>query len=160
MNIAPLIRVKYTWLCKLTLLLVILLQPGTRIHAQKNRVEITGDVAVTELVQKHIEFNERLKTVPGYRIQIVSLSGSNAKNNAFELKNRFLSSYPDMTAYLIFDEPNFKVKIGDFISRLDAYVFLQYIKDEYPGTIVRDNVYPIRLNLDDLVPETDDDANE
>lgn len=160
MNIAPLIRVKYTLLCKLTLLLVILLQPGTRIHAQKSRVEITGDVAVTELVQKHIEFNERLKTVPGYRIQIVSLSGSNAKNNAFELKNRFFTSYPDMTAYLIFDEPNFKVKIGDFISRLDAYVFLQYIKDEYPGTIVRDNVYPIRLNLDDLVPETDDDANE
>lgn len=160
MNTVPLIRKKCTLLCKLTLLLVILLQPGTRIHAQKSRVEVTGDVAVTELVQKHIEFNERLKTVPGYRIQIVSLSGSNAKNNAFELKNRFLTSYPDVTAYLIFDEPNFKVKIGDFISRLDAYVFLQYIKDEYPGTIVRDNVYPIRLNLDDLVPETDDDANE
>ena len=36
-----------------------------------------------------------------------------------------------MTAYIVFDEPNFKVKVGDFRTRLDAYVYLQYIKNNY-----------------------------
>lgn len=123
-----------------------------------HKIEITGDVAVTELVEKHIEFNDRLKTCPGYRIQIASLSGNNAKSNAFALRDNFLREYPDMTAYITFDEPNFRVKIGDFKTRLDAYIYLQYIKSNYPGLIMRDNVYPIRLDLDTLIPETDEDA--
>lgn len=124
----------------------------------RRAVEVTGDVAVQQLVEKHIEINDRVKTIPGYRIQIASLSGNNAKNSAFALKDNFLIAHPDMTAYIIFEEPNFKVKIGDFSTRLDAYVYLQYIKATYPGVIVKDNVYPIRLDLDTLIPETDEDA--
>lgn len=125
---------------------------------RKGRTEIVGDVAVTQLVEKHIDFNERVKTVPGYRIQIGSFSGANSKNTAFALKEKFLATYPEITAYLVFDEPNFRVKVGDFTTRLEAFVFLQRIKNVYPGNITKDNVYPIRLNWDDLVPETDEDA--
>ena len=120
---------------------------------------ITGDVAVTQLVEKHIEFNERVRTVPGFRIQIASLSGANSKAAAFALKNKFKELYPEVEAYLVFDEPNFKVKVGDFITKLDAYVFQQKIKPTFNGNIVKDNIYPIRLDWSDLVPETDDDAN-
>lgn len=141
------------------LLLIITLLSTTNLWAQKRgHSEIVGDTKVSQLVEKHIELNERVKTIPGYRIQIASLSGANSKANAFALKDRFLETYPDMTAYLVFDEPNFRVKIGDFITRLDAYIFYQRIKAAYPGTIVKDNVYPIRLNLEDLIPETDEDA--
>lgn len=124
-------------------------------HAQ---TEIIGDVAVTQLVEKHIEFNERVKTVPGFRIQIASLSGANSKAAAFALKNKFKELYPEVEAYLVFDEPNFKVKVGDFITKLDAYVFQQKIKPTFNGNIIKDHIYPIRLEWDDLVPETDEDA--
>lgn len=143
----------------ITLLLFLLICSAPIWAQRKGHTEIIGDVKVAQLVEKHIEFNDRVKTIPGYRIQIASLSGANSKNNAFALRDRFIATYPEMTAYLVFDEPNFRVKVGDFISRLDAFVFLQRIKAVYPGTIVKDNVYPIRLNWDDLVPETDDDAN-
>lgn len=142
----------------LSLLTILCLCSSATFAQRKGHTEFTGDVSANQLVEKHIEFNERVKTVPGFRIQIASLSGNNSKNKAFELKENFLNTYPEMTAYLVFDEPNFKVKVGDFTTRLDAYVFLQKIKSVYPGTIIKDNVYPIRLNWDDLVPESDEDA--
>ena len=128
-------------------------------HA-KGHVEITGDVKVSELVKKHIEFNEKVQTVPGFRIQIASLSGPNSRNGAFDLKRRFKEEYPDVEVYIIFTEPNFRIKVGDFTSRLDAYVFMQRIKDRYPGTIVRENVYPIHLDWSDIIPESPDDYGE
>lgn len=126
---------------------------------RKGRVEITGDVKVGELVKKHIEFNERMRTVPGYRIQIAALSGANSRDQAFELKKRFKEEYPEVEVYIVFTEPNFRIKVGDFTSKLDAYVFMQRIKDRYPGTIVKENVYPIHLDLSNIVPETDADAD-
>ena len=128
-------------------------------QSRKGTIEITGDVKVSELVKKHIEFNERLRTVPGYRVQIASLSGPNSRNQAFELKSKFKETYPDVEVYVVFSEPNFRIKVGDFTSKLDAYVFMQKIKDTYPGTIVRENVYPIHLDWSEIVPETDADAD-
>lgn len=128
-------------------------------QGRKGTIEITGDTKVSELVKKHIEFNERLRTVPGYRVQIAALSGPNSRNQAFELKGRFKESYPDVEVYIVFNEPNFRIKVGDFTSKLDAYVFMQKIKDTYPGTIVRENVYPVHLDWSEIVPETDADAD-
>lgn len=128
-------------------------------QGRKGTIEITGDTKVSELVRKHIEFNERLRTVPGYRIQIAALSGPNSRNQAFDLKGRFKEIYPDVEVYIVFSEPNFRVKVGDFTSKLDAYVFMQKIKDVYPGTIVRENVYPVHFDWSEIVPETDADAD-
>lgn len=128
-------------------------------QGRKGTIEITGDIRVSELVKKHIEFNERLRTVPGFRVQIASLSGPNSRNQAFELKSRFKETYPDVEVYIVFSEPNFRIKVGDFTSKLDAYVFMQKIKDTYPGTIVKENVYPVHLDWSEIVPETDDDAD-
>ena len=133
---------------------------GTRLYGSnrsKGHVEIKGDVAVTQLVQKHVELNERVRTIPGYRIQVASLSGTASKNRAFDMKERLREAFPGVEAYVVFDEPNFKVKVGDFRTRLDAYVFLQRIRNEFPGTIIRDNIYPTQINWDEMVPETEDD---
>ncbi len=128
-------------------------------QTRKGKVEITGDVQVSELVKKHIEFNERMRTVPGYRVQIAALSGANSRDQAFELKRKFKEEYPEVEVYIVFTEPNFRIKVGDFTSKLDAYVFMQRIKDRYPGTIVKENVYPIHLDWSNIVPETDADAD-
>lgn len=138
-----------------------------RTHAQqtyesRNRqghIEIVGDTKVTQLVEKHVALNEAINTIPGYRIQIGSLSGSNSKQQAFVIKDRFKTSYPNTEVYIVFDEPNFKIKVGDFRSRLEAFAFLQEIKSSYPGHIIQDYVNPDPPSYD-LVPETDADAEE
>jgi len=118
---------------------------------------IVGDTEVSQLVQKHIELNERVRTIPGYRIQVASLSGTSSKSRAFDMKERFALLYPEAQAYVVFDEPNFKVKVGDFRTRLEAYVFLLRIRDNFPGTIIKDNIYPTQINWDEMVPETEDE---
>lgn len=142
------------------LTIVLLLTTGTTLFAQgkKGNIEIKGDVAVTQLVQKHVELNERVRTIPGFRIQVASLSGTNSKSSAFEMKERIRALYPGIEAYVVYDEPNFKVKVGDFRNRLEAYVCQQALRSEnIPGTIIRDNIYPTQINWDEMVPESEDD---
>lgn len=143
----------------LLLLVALSIAPALNAQTRKGRIEITGDVQVGELVKKHIEFNERMRTVPGFRVQIAALSGANSRDQAFELKRRFKEEYPEVEVYIVFTEPNFRIKVGNFTSKLDAYVFMQRIKDRYPGNIVKDNVYPIHLDMSNIVPETDADAD-
>lgn len=143
----------------LLIVATLLLVPALQAQTRKGKVEITGDVQVSELVKKHIEFNERVRTVPGYRVQIAALSGANSRDQAFELKRRFKEEYPEVEVYIVFTEPNFRIKVGDFTSKLEAYVFMQRIKDSFPGTIVKENVYPIHLDMSNIVPETDADAD-
>lgn len=127
---------------------------------RKGAHEITGDIKVEKMVEKHIEFNERVQTIPGYRVCIAKLSGANSRSQAFSMKNKFSGEHPGTGVYVVFDEPNFVVKVGDFRSRLEAYAFLQKIKDSYSGTIIKDNVFSSAIEPEELVPETDDDANE
>ena len=130
----------------------------TTATAQSGRVTVTGDVAVNEMVARHIELNNRVKTMPGFRVQIASFSGINSKNSAFSLRDRFMTDYPMIQAYIVYDEPNFKVKVGDFRTRLEAYAFLQEIKEVYKGYIIKDNIYAEPPEILEFVP--DDLENE
>jgi hypothetical protein len=134
------------------IILVFCLSPFAA-SAQNSRFTVTGDVAVSAMVERHIEFNNRVKTIPGFRVQIASFSGANSKNNAFSLRDRFAIDYPLVQAYIVFDEPNFKVKVGDFRTRLEAYAFLQQIKEVYKGYIIKDNINPEPPTVEDYAPD-------
>lgn len=122
-------------------------------QAQSGRVSVSGDVSVDEMVSLHMEFNNRVKTIPGYRVQIASFSGTNSKTSAFNLRDQFMSDHPEVLAYIVYDEPNFKVKVGDFRTRLEAYAFLQEIKDVYKGYIIRDNINPEPPEQQEYLPD-------
>lgn len=139
---------------------VLLVAGGVTAGAQTGRYTITGDVAVTQMVEKHVELNARVKTIPGFRVQIASFSGVNAKNGAFELRERFQADYPEVGAYVVFDEPNFKVKVGDFRTRLEAYAFLQDIIAVYKGYIIKDNIYPEPPVQEELAPDDEESGDE
>jgi len=61
----------------------------------------------------------------GYRVQF--FSGPNRKD-AFGAQNRFQQMHPEMRTYINYKEPNFKVKGGDFRSRLEAAKLVQELK--------------------------------
>ena len=124
---------------KKTLTVLALLAVCGLVQAQ---VRVVGDVAVEQMVAKHVELNNKSKTIPGYRVQIASFSGTSSKANAFDLRDRFSADFPEVQAYVAFDEPNFKVKVGDFRTRLEAYAFLQKIKEFYKGYVTKDNISP------------------
>ena len=84
----------------------------------------------------------------------------NSKNSAFDLRDRFNIDYPDVQVYIVFDEPNFKVKVGDFRSRLEAYAFLQQIKEFYKGYIIKDNIFPEPPAVEEYAPDDGDISEE
>ncbi len=124
------------------------------------QVRVVGDVAVNQMVERHVELSSKVKTIPGYRVQIASFSGASSKTLAFDMRDRFLTDYPTTTAYIVFDEPNFKVKVGDFRTRLEAYAFLQEIKEFYKGYIVKDNIYPEPPEQLEFAPDDETSGDE
>ncbi|MBO7277959.1 MAG: hypothetical protein J6U84_08385 [Bacteroidales bacterium] len=94
------------------------------------QVKIVADGRLQTILERHIEYNEMSHTLSGYRIKVNSFTGANAKAKAFALKDELMNTYPNTRAYVTFDEPNFVVKCGDFVTRLDAYNLFKDIKPQ------------------------------
>lgn len=89
--------------------------------------------------RKAMEMNlahEEHDGIMGYRIQIFFDSGNNSKNRAFWVKNQFDSRYPQVPSYLTFGEPYYRVRIGDFRTRLEAEAFKKRIIRRYDDVFV------------------------
>ena len=101
------------------------------------KVEIVQEYKVKELVNKHIEVNSKAP-IKGYRIKIHF--GSD-KNKAKEIKAKFISKFPEISAYEKYDQPNFNIRVGDFRTKLEAYKALKEIQLEFPSSfLVQDEI--------------------
>ena len=120
-----------------------------------SQVRIVADGRLQTILERHIEYNEMSRSIQGYRIRVNSFTGSNAKSKAFALKEELLDKYPKMRAYVTFDEPNFIVKLGDFVSRLELR------KSVNTAQIIRDWINNPVIDEEDLyVPEYYEDDLE
>jgi hypothetical protein len=101
------------------------------------KVEIVQDYKIKELLNKHVEVNAK-SSIKGYRVKIHF--GAD-KNKANEIKAKFSTQFPDVTAYAKYDQPNFNIRVGDFRTKLEAYKFLKEIQTDFPSAfIVQDDI--------------------
>jgi len=101
-------------------------------------VAITKDSRLDDLVKKQKEINLQKQTIPGYRIQIY-FGASRPK--AIDVRTDFNSRHPAVPSYLSYQQPNFKIRIGDFRTRLEAQKFLKDIEGQYATSfIVQDEI--------------------
>jgi hypothetical protein len=98
--------------------------------------DIVADPRLEILVQKHIQINQALNTMDGFRIQVFSDSGVNSKTKAQAAVDEFKARFPGQGAYLSFKSPNYKVRIGDFRTKLDAQRFLIELTADYPNAFI------------------------
>ena len=97
-------------------------------HAQSGKVEITKDPKIDVLIARRLELTQNGKSAPridGFRIQIYSGS---ERQVAYTELSRFKSIYPQVFTYLNYIQPNYKVQIGDFRTRMEAEKFMNSIK--------------------------------
>ena len=107
------------------------------------KVELVQEYKIKELVNKHVEINSKA-AIKGYRIKIHS--GSD-KNKAKEIKAKFISKFPDISAYEKYDQPNFNIRVGDFRTKLEAYKALKEIQVEFPAAfLVQDEIEMPKLS--------------
>lgn len=102
---------------------------------------VISDDRVDSLLQLHINHNAAFPAFPGYRVQILMASGNDALDVIDQVKVKFEKNYPDINVYLTFGEPNYRLRAGDFRTRLEAENFLQKIQKKYPGAwVTQDNI--------------------
>ena len=96
-----------------------------------SKIEVKQDARVGEMLQKYRD--SRNGKIKGYRVQIHF--GAEQKKSK-DIKSKFLTKFPDMRAYDTFETPYFKIRVGDFRSKLEAYKFMKQIQDDFPGAFI------------------------
>ena len=140
------------------LLILSLLFVGSTVTAQvdsTNPVLVDKDPRIEQLVKKQIEINEvttreSRRYVQGFRIQVMN---SPDRVKVFAAKAKVFEQFPDWKPYLLYQSPNYKLRIGNFKTQDEAQDAMRQLSKLFPsGLYVIPDV--IELKLSDL-PKAD-----
>ena len=106
-------------------------------YAQDSLVMVHVDSRVDSLMKKQIQINEvttrdSRRNIPGYRIQVAN---SNDRNQVFAIKTKIYQMYPELKPYLIYQPPNYKLKVGNFKTPEEAEPYLQKLTQSFPSGV-------------------------
>lgn len=129
---------------KKTLICIFVVLIYTSLSAQKtnfsigNNSTIVSDVDVDFLLSKDLEKSTKTDKIPGYRIQIIS---SNSKVEVMNERDKVVKQFKTAKDYVVYDQPYYKLRMGDFKTRLEAVKFLEEISPSYPSAfLVKDEI--------------------
>ena len=96
---------------------------------------VGGSVHLSDSVDKamtgQVEKNKGRRP-QGYRIRIYFDNSQNARAVSEQIVDTFKVHHPAVPVYRIYDNPYFKVTVGEFRSKSDAMRFMEAIRPEYP----------------------------
>ena len=95
--------------------------------------EVTAQLEADRLVDHHRKIGALKNSMPGFRIQVFF---GPERQKAQETKTQLTALYAENQTYLVYQQPNFKVRLGDFKTRLEASRFLQQVQSSYPGAFI------------------------
>lgn len=113
-------------------------------RSREGKIVIDQPQAVSSAMSRHISANSHKKMM-GYRVRIFFDNKQNARVMSERVAGGFKSQHPGISVYREYENPYFKVTVGDFRNKDDARKFLNSIKGAYPsGFIVKERInYPI-----------------
>lgn len=101
--------------------------------AQTSNSNTKIDSLSRELVERHKKANATKMSMTGFRIQIY-FGSERAK--ATEIRADFTKNFPEIASYLIYQQPYFKIRVGDFKTRIEASGFLKKLEDHYTTAFI------------------------
>ena len=103
-------------------------------------VRVVRDYRLDLLLERFNKTNQ----VKGFRIQVHS---GIRKEEARKAKSKFLLDFPEVNSYETYQQPYFTVKVGNFLTKLEAKAFLNELRNHFPNSfIVPDNIVPLGLD--------------
>lgn len=118
--------------------LILIFASAPESHAQ-GKTEWTGSAKPASFLDAYRKTNALKETIPGFRLQIHS---GGDRDKAREVKAKFLAANPGWSAYESYQSPNFRVRVGDFRSRLEASKALKSVVAEFPSAfVVEDDIH-------------------
>jgi hypothetical protein len=110
------------------------------------------DTSVPAIFERVKRINQK-SGVMGFRIQIYNGSGQDAREAINKLTLEFLAKFPDIDPAVIYQEyqaPFFKLRIGDFRTRNEAFQLYNQIKHYFPNCYIVKS----RINYPKLYADT------
>ena len=128
-----------------------------KISFANDTIIVHKDARLDVLTQKQIQINKRAAMLTssgqykGFRVQIISTSN---RDEAFKIKADVLTKFPDQKSYIIFQSPNYKIRIGNFLKRDDAENYRRQITNSFSQEI-----YVVEDAIE-YTPKSDEEINQ
>lgn len=94
---------------------------------------ITAGASNNTAAQPVDKSTARRTTQRGFRVQIYSGS---SRNDAYAEQARFQQLYKDIDTYVSYDQPNYRVKVGDFRGRSEATRLMQSLRGQFNNVFI------------------------
>ncbi|MBI1193628.1 MAG: hypothetical protein GC205_10705 [Bacteroidetes bacterium] len=108
--------------------------------AQSSDIRVVVAPEVEAMVAEHIRINQESGVVAGYRVQVY---GNAVLSRSRDVKATVEMTFPDLDVQVVLEEPDFKVVIGNYLDRFDAYRDLQRVLPQFPGAFLVRQIIPI-----------------
>jgi hypothetical protein len=96
---------------------------------------------VDSVLDSIYEQNHKAGYIDGYTIQVYS---GVKREDALNVKKKLSKSLPDLASEVQYRQPNFRVRTGEYLSRLEAQKDYLHVKRFFPNAIVIPDRIPIQ----------------
>ena len=130
-------------------------------YAQKRgSLHVNQDSRVDRLMKKQRDVYAASSTMPGYRVQIFMEIGNDAVSHAEAVKGAFTAAYPELPVYLTYEQPYYRLRVGDFRNRVEAEKYVRLIKPQFNLAFVTADIINPPQKLTPVDPDALLDDNE
>jgi hypothetical protein len=123
-----------------------------------SNVIVHKDPRFDELAAKQAEINKRSLVSGPHRASGFRIQAANTQNRdeANAVKAELLRRFPDEKSYLLYQAPNFRVRIGNFLTQKDAFQLRKMISALYP----QKGIYIVPDIIEYTPPAGEDDSQD
>ncbi len=120
--------------------------------AETSKLKLTEEPGISQMQKKYVEQNKAQQQLDGYRVQVYN----GTKQETLKTRSKFISVFPNVPVYTVYESPEYKVQTGDFRTRLEAEKFLKQVVSEFgSGFVVK-----TKIKFPALVTNTENEAPE
>ncbi len=103
-----------------------------------DKVSLESDMDLAFLLDAHLDKNMHCYYSQGFRIQVMNSSN---RSEVYEKKAEVYTTFNTHKGYIVYDQPYYKLRIGDFKTKLEARKFLEEVITEFSTAfIVKDEI--------------------
>jgi len=110
-------------------------------------VVIHKDPRIELLIKKQAQINEETsrdarRIGKGFRLLVINTS---KRDEAVAAKSKVYANFPELKAYLIYQSPYFKLKVGNFKERKEAEEYQKRLKVYFPkGVVIMNDIVELK----------------
>ncbi len=124
--------------------ILLLLAIGYATSSAAQQILIKEEPMVTQMMSRFASINKGTTSLDGWRIQVIATPDRAQLENARQV---FQYKYPNIPVDWVHANPYYKLRVGAFVTKLEAMRLQYLLKRDYPSAyLVRDNsVRPVEL---------------